>query len=527
MASAVAILLLALVPLLPRALADGDPAALVGLPGESILVLALLCLLPWRLARGVLATGFAIVVVVAILLAGIDAGYRSALDIPFDPLEWPQLGDAFGVLEGSVGAGAARGVIVLLALVAVGLVLVLSFAALRVGTALRRRVRGQTMIAAFIAAWTVIALTGSQLAGQPAAPTASVQAIGESVDHAADGLAAAAELSRQIATDPYRDAPRSDLLTALQGKDVVFAFVESYGRVAVEGDGFSDGVRQVLRDGEAQLRVDGYTSRTAFLTSPTFGGLSWLAHSTFHTGLWVDRQTLYSKVMRSGRLTLSAAFGEAGWRTVGVIPSNTEPWPLGASFYRWDTMLDVNDLGYRGPRFGYARVPDQYTWTYVDDQVLADDSRPIMAEVDLVSSHSPWTPLPELVPSSDVDDSSVYEAQFARGESATELWQDPERVRRAYAASIEYSLGATFAFLHERDDPDLVLVVLGDHQPMAAVSGRDAGHDVPISIIAKDPAVFESIEGWQWPDGMLPDADAPVWPMSAFRDRFLDAFSAR
>ena len=40
------------------------------------------------------------------------------------------------------------------------------------------------------------------------------------------------------------------------------------------------------------------------------------------------------------------------------------------------------------------------------------------------------------------------------------------------------------------------------------------------------PSVFESIEGWQWQDGVLPATDAPVWQMSAFRDRFLDAFSA-
>ena len=77
-------------------------------------------------------------------------------------------------------------------------------------------------------------------------------------------------------------------MTSLRGKDVVFAFIESYGRVAVQESGFSGGVNQVLRDGEAQLRGDGYTSQSAFLTSPTFGGLSWLAHSTFQTGLWVD-----------------------------------------------------------------------------------------------------------------------------------------------------------------------------------------------------------------------------------------------
>ena len=282
----------------------------------------------------------------------------------------------------------------------------------------------------------------------------------------------------------------------------------------------------MLRDGEAQLRADGYASQSAFLTSPTFGGLSWLAHSTFQTGLWVDRQPLYSKVIRSDRFTLSEAFGRAGWRTVSVVPSNTEPWSFGTSFYHFDTLLDANNVGYRGPTFGYARIPDQYTWKHFADHELAADHQPVMAEIDLVSSHTPWAPLPELVPWSRIGDGSVFEPQPAQGESATTVWQDPKRVRQAYAQSMRYSLGAMFAFLHESDDPNLVLVVLGDHQPATIVSGQGAGHDVPISIISKDSAVFESIEGWQWHDGVRPAPDAPVWPMSAFRDRFLDAFSA-
>jgi hypothetical protein len=285
-------------------------------------------------------------------------------------------------------------------------------------------------------------------------------------------------------------------------------------------------VRQVLRDGEGQLHADGYASRSAFLTSPTYGGLSWLAHSTLQTGLWIDRQPLYSKLIRSERFTLSDAFGAAGWRTVSVIPSNTDPWPFGTSFYHWDTLLDAHNLGYRGPRFGYARIPDQYTWKHFADHVLAQDHQPVMAEIDLVSSHTPWAPLPTLVPWSDIGDGSVFDPQPEQGQTATEVWQDPDRVREAYGQSIEYSLGAMFDFLHHSDDPNLVIVVLGDHQPATIVSGQGAGHDVPISIIAKDPAVLASIDGWDWQDGMLPSPDAPVWPMSDFRDRFLDAFSA-
>jgi hypothetical protein len=73
-------------------------------------------------------------------------------------------------------------------------------------------------------------------------------------------------------------------------------------------------------------------------------------------------------------------------------------------------------------------------------------------------------------------------------------------------------------------DDNTVLVVLGDHQPAAFVAGEGAGMDVPITIIARDPAVLDRIAGWGWQDGMRPDPHAPVWPMASFRDRFLTAF---
>jgi hypothetical protein len=50
-------------------------------------------------------------------------------------------------------------------------------------------------------------------------------------------------------------------------------------------------------------------------------------------------------------------------------------------------------------------------------------------------------------------------------------------------------------------------------------------HDVPITIVAKDPKVLDRISGWGWQDGLHPGAQAPVWKMDAFRDRFLTAYA--
>jgi hypothetical protein len=38
--------------------------------------------------------------------------------------------------------------------------------------------------------------------------------------------------------------------------------------------------------------------------------------------------------------------------------------------------------------------------------------------------------------------------------------------------------------------------------------------------------VLGRVSAWNWQDGLLPGRTAPVWGMDAFRNRFLDAFSA-
>jgi hypothetical protein len=39
------------------------------------------------------------------------------------------------------------------------------------------------------------------------------------------------------------------------------------------------------------------------------------------------------------------------------------------------------------------------------------------------------------------------------------------------------------------------------------------------------PTVMDHISGWGWQAGLRPGPQAPVWPMDAFRDHFLTAFS--
>jgi hypothetical protein len=147
-----------------------------------------------------------------------------------------------------------------------------------------------------------------------------------------------------------------------------------------------------------------------------------------------------------------------------------------------------------------------------------------MAEIDLVSSHTPWTPLPEFVDWSGLGDGSVFNGMPERGPSATTLWRDANQVRAAYGRSIEYTLNTLISFVQTYGDDNLVLLLYGDHQPATIVSGQGASHEIPVTIVARDPAVMNRIAGWGWQDGMRPDDGAPVWPMDSMRDRILTAF---
>ncbi len=513
--------------LLPGATAGPQPLSFLRIPLEGLVAVAVLATLGRR-SRSAAAAAFGLALAVVVVVSALDLGFHTVLDRPFNPVSDPvYLGPAYGVLVDSVGRAAAVVTAVVVVLLLAAVLVLLPLASLRLAAAAsRHRGRALTTTACLAVAWGVCAVTGAHL--MPAAPVATASAAEVAVakvDQARNDLRDQAAFAAEIGVDAFAGAPDDRLLTALRGKDVLLVFVESYGRVAVQDSTFSPGVSAVLDRGTGELRSSGFGARSAFLTSPTFGAASWLAHATLQAGLWVDSQRRYDQLMGQQRLTLSDAFGRAGWRTVLDVPANTGDWPDGKAFYGVDELYDARNVGYRGPKFGYASMPDQYTLAAFWRRELAPDDRaPVMAEIDLISSHHPWAPLPRLVDPRELGDGSVFDGMPEQGDSAETVFADPDRVREAYGRSVEYSWSALVSFLTQHPDPDLVLVVLGDHQPHSYVTGPSPGHDVPVSVIARDPAVLARLDGWDWQDGLRPGPDAAVWRMDTFRDRFLDAF---
>jgi hypothetical protein len=503
------------------------PGEFLRIPVEGILGVALLLALRARPRR--VATVLAGVSLgVLTLLKLLDMGFLSVLTRPFDPvLDWAYLGAGVDFLTESVGRAGAIGAVVGAVLLTAGVLVVMTLAAQRLTRlVVRHNTTATRGVAVLAVVWATCAVLGAQIV--PGEPIASRSTASLAYHHAVQvrtSMRDQEEFTRQAAVDTFHNTPPNELLTALRGKDVVVTFVESYGRVAVEDPEFAPQIGALLDDGNRRLAAAGFASKSAFLTSPVMGSGSWLAHATFLSGLQIDNQQRYRTLVSSDRQTLSHAFHSANWQTVSVMPDTTKAWPEGG-FYGYDHVDDLTHMGYRGPNFSWSTMPDQYTLAQFERAEHAKrDRRPLMAEIDLTSSHAPWAPIPRFIPWNEVGDGSVFNTQSAPGDQPDAILQrDPARVRADYLHSTEYALNSLISYVETYGDDNLVMVFLGDHQPAPIVSGPGATRDVPITIVSKDRGVLDRISGWDWQDGLKPGPQAPVWPMSDFRDRFLTAF---
>ncbi|MFJ4522101.1 sulfatase [Streptomyces sp. NPDC088810] len=512
--------------LLPNRLHSLTPSAFLRLPVEGIGLAALLLALPPRARRAGAAAGGLLTGLLA-LLKGVDMGFQEVLLRPFDPvLDWSLLGNAADYLRQTSGrAGAVLTAIGVLAL-ALAVPALTTLAAVRLATVMTRHRRPAVRATLVLAlAWTTCVTLGLRSGGAPVAATIDADLVADRVRQVRTSLADARVFRRQAAHDAFAHTPPGRLLTGLRGKDVLVTFVESYGRTALEDPAVAPRIGAVLDEGTAALRTAGFRARSGWLRSPVTGGGSWLAHATFLSGLWISNQQRFHTLTTSDRTTLTGAFRTAGaWRTAGIMPGIDRAWPEGG-FFGLDHVYDRARLGYHGPGFGWSQVPDQFTLEAFRRLESGRRGRgPLMAEIVLTSSHHPWAPVPRMADWGSLGDGSVFRRLGTQGKDAEEVWKDPQSVRAGYRDAIAYSLRSVIGFLRRYGDEHTVLVFLGDHQPVPAVTGGSPRKDVPVTIVAHDPKVLERISGWGWTEGLEPAADAPVWAMDAFRDRFLTAY---
>ena len=446
----------------------------------------------------------------------VAALYGREVNLYWDLQHVPKVGAMFAfVADPWLKAGFVAGLI----LAPLGLYLVARWAwgsiAAAAGRPVARRALGGAaggVLLLGLAQWGGLAAPGGVRVAEPVSP-AFARELGE-LAYEASGAGL-----RDLGPPP---AMRSDL-SRVAGADVLVIFLESYGAVSWERDGFVEALAPARRRFEAAVGETGRRMASALVESTTFGGESWLAHISLLSGTEVRDPAANVRLMAQERDTLVKLFGRRGYRTVALMPGLLVGWPEGA-FYGFDAIYDHARLDYRGPPFGWWNVNDQYSLARVDAAEIAPaDRRPAFVFFATITTHAPFVPAPPYQPDwARVLSDTPYDADEL--DRAWSAWADWTNLGPSYVEALRYAFANVGGYLRLRADRDLVLVLVGDHQPPALVSGAGASWDVPVHVVAsRDALIDRLVDGHGFAPGLAPPRPA-VARMDGLLPILLDAF---
>lgn len=472
---------------------------------------------PW-LARGL---PIALVVLVLVLfLLGIAQGFAMrefgydvvlALHIPYVPELFKMLydGETFGMF------------LVYIGLLAVSLALITAGVYFAIGRVLREAASTRNRrigILAGLAAYAVIAIPLAGIRGP------LVGNLARQIDTALHLEAHLDETSRRMSLETSALRKRNPLRQLARPPSVYVFVIESYGR-----DLFTPDFRRFQRDvekSEERLREAGYTLRSRYITAPVFGGSSWMANATLMCGVRVQDQRRFEALYRAEVACLPKLFNDAGYHTILAASNITYYDERFMGVLPFEQLYYLENLGYKGPRFTWSYMPDQYTVHTVHEKELARrGDKPTLAYFMLTSSHHPWTRVPRYVEDwSTIGDGSIYNRLPAQ--TFRNSFVGGRQVDQAFGASIEYSFQVVVEYLLRGTDDNTLVIVLGDHQPRAPIANKDEDTwDVPVHVLSRNPALVESFAALGYTPGFTPSPDQPDVPMEGFLLHLLKALA--
>lgn len=296
-------------------------------------------------------------------------------------------------------------------------------------------------------------------------------------------------------------------VAALRGADVLLLFAESYGVTTLERPEQARALAASRERLALALQRSGRHVVSARVRSPTFGGASWLAHAALLSGVDTRDPNDHDLLLTTKRPTLVSHFARHGYRTVGWMPGMQRPWPESA-FYGFERYADANAIGYTGPVFGYWRIPDQASMALLHAQELGAAPgrarQPRFVVFPTLETHAPFHPL---APYQNAWERLLTAAAYSPEQLAEALAAPsgpPSGWGPAYVRAMAHTFEWLGDYLAERAPPALLTIVIGDHQPLAAVSGAGASWDVPVHVISRDEALLQRLRAAGFVSGLEP-----------------------
>lgn len=338
-------------------------------------------------------------------------------------------------------------------------------------------------------------------------------------------------IDRFLAQNPYAAYDYVQYPLA-ETPNIYIFFVESYGSVLYTNAELTNAYLPLANELEADLQADGWQSVSALSTAPTWGGGSWMSYTSALFGVNVSEQSEYlalrDEYEKIPYPNMGRYFHTQGYEFVWVVPIDRELPPkyqaADHAFYGADRWVTYNTLNYDGPMYGWGpSPPDQYTFGFIADLVQTAKQPTFLFYLNQ-DSHYPWLPLPERVD----DWRTLATSSVKGGKLSIEDNRDISvfQARENYANAIAHSFENLREFITDLDDPNAVIVLMGDHQP-PTVSRQDDGFATILHIISHDIDLLENFKNFGFEDGLVLNSTQPKLAHEGFYSLFIRNFLAR
>lgn len=335
-------------------------------------------------------------------------------------------------------------------------------------------------------------------------------------------------VERVLPPSPALDAalqqPPGQALGTLAGRDVIVVFLESYGALVYDDAQIAPRLAPARAQLAARLQARGWHVASAFMKASTFAGASELSHLSLLSGIDLSDPLRHDLLLTTDRPTLARLFTQAGYESFGLYPALSWDWAE-SRFYGFERFLDGRDLGYRGPALGYWKIPDAFSIARFEQlHPIAPDTRPRFLFFPTITSHLPFGPVPPHQPDWErLLSDDPFGAEASQRAMASHVdWLD---MRPNYIGMFEYTYRWLGDWLERPRPREAVVLLVGDHQPAASVSGEGASWDVPVHVLSQDPALLARFTAQGFVAGTEPPR-APIGGLHDLTAAMLRAFAA-
>ncbi len=311
-------------------------------------------------------------------------------------------------------------------------------------------------------------------------------------------------------------------LKGLEEADVLLFIVESYGHIVFSRPGYRQAMETTMTGFAKILDQHRFSAVSSYLVSPTYGGSSWLAHSTLEFGLRVENDLEETALLHSSLPSLAASFRKSGYRTVSVMPGTRFVYPEGA-YFDYDQAYYAWHFDYKGPTFGWAPMSDQFVLDWVRRREFLQREQPLFIRYVLISSHAAFSIQPPFIDDwESIGDGSIYHDRPLVYYPIH--WPNLKNAGEAYLRSLDYEFALLADYLAKYIRADTLIIIMGDHQPNLQLTGPGEPWSVPVHIISRNPRLLEPFRKRGYTPGLIPGQPLPHAGMETFLQGFLQDF---